>query len=273
MSFVAAAIAGAAVVGAGASIYGASKAAGAAKDAAGSANQLSADQYAQTRRDLAPYRQAGTSALRALQMATDPAYAGKTSMEVPLSQEEIDAQMRAKYSEWLQGDAQSGPIKNTPEAWAAFQRDFEQGRLGSIKGTRTVDTGTAQNAFVASPGYQFRLDQGNKAIASGAAARGRLFSGDALKKTAAFSQGTASQEWDNYLANLRYLSGVGQASATQTAALGANAANTQGANTMAAGGQRASSYLTAAEGVNNAVQGGLGNYLLADYLKTKPVGG
>jgi hypothetical protein len=58
-----AAIIGAATIGAGASIYGANKAASAQTKAANQASQVQKEQYAQTRADLAPYRDTGTTAL------------------------------------------------------------------------------------------------------------------------------------------------------------------------------------------------------------------
>ena len=47
------------------------------------------------------------------------------------------------------------------------------------------------------PGYQFRIDQGNKAIQSSAAARGTLLTGGTLKALAGYSQGLASNEYGN----------------------------------------------------------------------------
>lgn len=47
------------------------------------------------------------------------------------------------------------------------------------------------------PGFQWRLDQGNKAIERGAAARGTLLSGGTLKDMLNYSQGLASQEYGN----------------------------------------------------------------------------
>jgi hypothetical protein len=63
MSFVAVAVAGAAVVGAGVSIYSANKAAGAAGRAANSSIGEQQREYDQARADNAPYRNTGTSAL------------------------------------------------------------------------------------------------------------------------------------------------------------------------------------------------------------------
>jgi hypothetical protein len=63
MSFVAVAVAGAAVVGAGAAIYSSNKAAGAASKAAGSSIAEQNQEYNQTRADQAPWRTTGASAL------------------------------------------------------------------------------------------------------------------------------------------------------------------------------------------------------------------
>lgn len=56
-------IAGATLAGAGASMYSANKAASAQKKAAQQAGQIQQDQFAQTRGDLAPYRDVGSNAL------------------------------------------------------------------------------------------------------------------------------------------------------------------------------------------------------------------
>ena len=128
--------------------------------------------------------------------------------------------------------------------------------------------------FKVDPGYQFRLDQGNKAIQNLAAATGNLNSGRALKDAMNFSSGLASQEYQNaygrynndyntglnsHLQNyqtgfnanstnqnnifnkLAALAGIGQSSASSLANAGQNYANQagnaigQGANAQAAG--------------------------------------
>lgn len=49
--------------------------------------------------------------------------------------------------------------------------------------------------YQADPGYQFRLDQGNKALNNSAAARGGLLSGATLKAITDYNSGAASQEY------------------------------------------------------------------------------
>lgn len=57
------AVVGGAVIGAGASIYAADKASDAQAEAAAQAAQIEREQYEQTRKDLAPYRDAGTGGI------------------------------------------------------------------------------------------------------------------------------------------------------------------------------------------------------------------
>ena len=47
------------------------------------------------------------------------------------------------------------------------------------------------------PGYQFRLSEGSKALERAAAARGSLQGGGTLKALTRYSQGEASQEYQN----------------------------------------------------------------------------
>jgi hypothetical protein len=53
----------------------------------------------------------------------------------------------------------------------------------------------ALSDYIADPGYQFRLEQGNKAINNAQAARGSFFSGRALKEAVDYNSGAASDEF------------------------------------------------------------------------------
>lgn len=130
--------------------------------------------------------------------------------------------------------------------------------------------------FQADPGYQFRQDQGQQALERSAAARGGLMSGAALKDTARFSQGLASQEYqsafDRFSTNragkmnpLLSLAGSAQTASGALGAAGQNFANsagnalgqyaaTAGQNMTGAGNARASGYMGAA----NAISSGIG---------------
>lgn len=109
----------------------------------------------------------------------------------------------------------------------------------------------AQDAFTASPGYQFQLDQGLQALDRRNAMSGRLSSGNADIDTLTYANGLASQDWNQWLSNLtggvdraiglnRDLSGL--ATDTANARLGVAgdvASGLTDANNMMAGGKEA----------------------------------
>lgn len=128
--------------------------------------------------------------------------------------------------------------------------------LSQMMGQMTPDgyfnqTYTGQDIY-SDPSYQFRLQQGQNAIQSSAAAQGGLLSGATLKALQNYGQESASQEYSNAYNRFnadqtnRYnrlsnLVGIGQNAAAQVGNAGAQTAqavanNTmQGANALAAG--------------------------------------
>jgi hypothetical protein len=129
--------------------------------------------------------------------------------------------------------------------------------------------------FQQDPGYQFRMDQGMKAIERSAAARGGLLSGNTGGALQNFGQGLASQEYqnaynraltgyntgvasENQLYNRQAgLAGIGQTAANFVGTAGAaNAANVGNLMTSGAAAQ-AAGYMGGA----NAVSQGVGQYL------------
>lgn len=133
--------------------------------------------------------------------------------------------------------------------------------------------------FTTSPEYQFTMDEGRKAIETGAAARGDLMSGATLKALTRFGQNTANQFYNNafdrYNINqtnrfnrMAALAGIGQAATNQLAGLGSGMANNvsnltvAGGNALAAGVQGAGAARAAGTmGASNAFNSGLQNYL------------
>lgn len=126
------------------------------------------------------------------------------------------------------------------------------------------------------PSYQFRLQQGQDAIQSSAAARGGLLSGATLKALQGYGQDMASQEYQNaynrfnadqtnQYNRLSNLVGVGQNAAAQQGNAGAQTAQAVANNTMAganaqaagqiAAGNRTANNFGALLGVGNMVSG------------------
>lgn len=132
---------------------------------------------------------------------------------------------------------------------------------------------TSLAAFEASPGYDFRLNEGMKAIERAAAARGLRLSGGALKDSARFGQGLASDEYGAFYGRtmndysrqygeamddqnlLRSLAGMGQTATQQQIGAGNQFAAGTSANLNRMGNALAGGYT----GQANAITGGINN--------------
>lgn len=150
----------------------------------------------------------------------------------------------------------------------------------------------SMTAFQQDPGYQFRLDEGQRAIERSTAARAGLQSGAALKAAARYGQDYGSQEYQNafnrYQAEraakinpLLSILGAGQTSANALT----NAAGTTGTNlsntamnlgnNLATGygnlGQaRASGYVGMGNALNTALNTGTNAYMMSQFMNRMP---
>jgi hypothetical protein len=106
-----------------------------------------------------------------------------------------------------------------------------------------------------SPGYQFRFNEGQRAVDSSGAARGQLMSGGTLKDLARFGQGIAADDFNQQFNRTASVAQGGAQANTTLGQLGANAATNIGNNFMQAGNARASGYA----GQTAAFQNGLSN--------------
>lgn len=163
----------------GTSILGAITAADAARDAArtqaGAANDANAllwQMYNQNRADLAPYRQAGYASLGQLAGLVDQPFALPEAFDP------------------------SG-LGFDPSAYAFTP---EAGRFTSTQPAFTDPSlaftpPSGQQVLTDDPGYQFRVQQGMKALEGSAAARGGLLSGSTARGITNYGQQAASQEY------------------------------------------------------------------------------
>lgn len=124
--------------------------------------------------------------------------------------------------------------------------------------------------FTQDPGYQFRMDQGSKALQASAAARGGLLNGGTIKALDRYGQDYASNEYQsayNRFNNdqttrfnrLSALAGTGQTATNSIATLGATAANNISSNMLASGNAQAANAINQGNLVNNGVSS-LGNF-------------
>lgn len=260
------AVAGATLVGGAISANGAKRAGSAVARGADAATAETARQYDTTRADLAPYRTTGTGALNQL---------GRLFGLPTTTPEQFQAQQDITVGDTAlpAGTTTRDIGKGWAEVWNGGNR-IGTLRPGGSNGRFLNDTGTDINAlrqstqqanapqtpagpdmsaFFQSPGYNFTRSEGTRGIESSFAARGGAASGNALKALAEFNSGLASQEFGNYVNQLGTIAGIGQSSTNQTAAYGADAANSAGRNALYAGEARASGVEGQASAINNGI--------------------
>lgn len=119
------------------------------------------------------------------------------------------------------------------------------------------DKPQGHGGFQTTPGYDFRMQQGVNALEGSAAASGGLYSGRTMKALQDYGQGTASQEYGNYMNRLSGLAGSGQSAAGQQA----TAAGNLGQSVGAAYGDIGNAQAAGAIGQANAWSGGINNAL------------
>lgn len=170
--------------------------------------------------------------------AAGSAYAGKQSSKAAKTQ----AASADRASEIQQAN-----FEQTREDLMPYKQAGDTA-LGQLMGQMTPDgyfnqAYTGQDIY-SDPSYQFRLQQGQDAIQSSAAAQGGLLSGATLKALQGYGQDMASQEYSNAYNRFnadqtnRYnrlsnLVGIGQNAAAQVGNAGAQTSQAIANNTMA----------------------------------------
>ncbi len=108
-------------------------------------------------------------------------------------------------------------------------------------------------AFVDSPDYQWRLNEGQRNIGNSFAARGGAASGNALRALTDFNQGQASGEFQNWFNRRTQIADRGNQANSNIQSSAQNYTTGYGAGQQQLGDARASGIL----GVTGAIQGGL----------------
>lgn len=151
-----------------------------------------------------------------------------------------------------------GDLSTYRDAGAASTKTL-QDQLPFLTSPITMDEATLQNT----PGYQFNLTQGLKAVQNSAAARGLGVSGAAQKGAATFATGLADSTYQNQFNNeninrtnaynrLKGLVDTGENAAAQTGVIGTQAAQTTANATIAGGNAAAAGANALGTAVSNA---------------------
>lgn len=120
--------------------------------------------------------------------------------------------------------------------------------------------------FSKDPGYDFRMQEGMKALERSAAARGGLNSGATLKSIGRYGQDYASNEYgnaynrfnqdrDRRFGRLSNIAGMGQGANSSVGNAGMNYANNSGANMMGAANAQGAAGIASANAWGGALNG------------------
>ena len=170
-----------------------------------------------------------------------------------------EAQQAAQESSQSYADAEDHIFQAGRTAVNRFNPfyDLGSGAANRLNSMYSGSGGADYGAFRDGPGYQFRLEEGQRAVDNSGAARGMTQSGAQLKALQRYGQGTADQGFNNWFAQQMQMSGQGQSAANSMAGVGMSAANSVGQMKTGGGDARASGYLA-----KGAIKGGLFNTAL-----------
>lgn len=268
------------VIAAGGAVASASIASSGAKSAAQSAQQ-SADQasavqqniYNQNAATLAPYVQAGMPATSAINSLLGLGGTQRSSQTI--TQAPYDANYGADYAGYPFGGIAG---IDAPGSIAArfYQGNYSPASLyaSATQSSPQTDYNNAFQNYLNSTGYQFQLDQGNRAINSGYAGAGTLKSGAAMKAITDYNRNKASEYFNTYLGQLGNQQALGLSAASAQAGVGQNYANSLANIAMANGANQANAALVRSQntaGLVNSLGGIAAN--IAGGLSTPSYGG
>lgn len=304
---VAAAIVGGAIIGGVASGVAGNEAADAQTDAARAAGNTELTMDARNRADLAPYREVGGMALSQLanglgiaaprteaqRNAQQPVVVGDASLPAGTTTRPLGGgRYEVVYNGQTVGNLVPGgkngrflsngtplPTLDTtnPQALTAPSTASADTAGGTAFGDFNRDFTLAD--FQKDPGYQFRMDEGEKGLERSAAATTGVLNGGTLKALQRYGQDYASGEYSNAYARfnndrtqrfnrLSALAGTGQTATNTTATLGTNAANNIAETQLQTGNVRAANAINTGNAINGATSS-LGQF----YLQQQYMGG
>lgn len=185
-------------------------------------------------------------------------------------------QNSANLAPWMTSGANSNSLVNYLTG-ASGQAPAGYGGAMGGQGALTAAFQPTMAQLAQTPGYQFTLDQGLKSTQNSYASKGLASSGAAMKGTADYASGLASntyqQQFQNYWGQnqniYNMLTGQSTAGLQAASALasGGNAlAQGQSNNLVGAGNAQAAAYNTMGSSLGNAAQGIAGYGLLSNYL-------
>ena len=133
---------------------------------------------------------------------------GKSSASSAISGASAQAQALDEQARQTGQANYNAAISNVQPYISTGQNALTQ--YGNLLGVNGQDAASsAMSTFQASPGYQYQLQQGLKAVDAGAASQGMLRSGATLRAEQTLGSSLANNDFSSYLGRLNSLAGLG----------------------------------------------------------------
>ena len=158
-------------------------------------------------------------------------------------------------------------VGTQPDTFSVGNRLFDsRNAAADFVQSQQPSQGFQYQGFQKTPGYDFQLQEGQKAIDRAASASGRLHSGATVKAGQRFAQGLADQSYNNHLNRLASLAGAGQVATGTAVNLGQSNANALSNLQLQKGNAQASSFNAIGGAANNAFDNTIGGLSAFGFL-------
>jgi len=235
-------------------------------------NALAREQYAKNQAALAPWQQRGNAAGQAINALLGIGLPSSANDNTLPNSTVAGTPIYGGTTGYRPADGWVGfnPVKGPDYGRNALLGDFGAPTGGHVS-TQANDIRPAQtyadpnqqyqdafSNYRNSTGYNFRVNEGARALNAGFAGKGTLRSGAAMKAFGEFGQNIASGEFNNYLNSLFSVSNQGLSAANAQAGVGSNLVNAVTNNNNNAAGALGANAL-AAGNANAQMWGAVGN--------------
>lgn len=134
---------------------------------------------------------------------------------------------------------------------------IDRSKLGPGEGVEPGSPGDlssyAKYDYQKDPGYDFRMQEGIKALDRSAAARGSLNSGAQLRRLTRYGQDYASNEYQRVYDRIAQIAGFGRGASSESAGVIVNTGQNIGGALINAGEARASGFVASGNAIANAL--------------------
>ncbi len=228
------------------------------------------------RNDLAPYREGGTVAQSAydfeLGLGERPMIGG-TAPQIETFKQTSQNALAPRPLGYTAGDSTirdrlaRQPTTTSTSKFRVNGQVFDTRQEAEAYAQANMTGGTAYGGYTKTPGYDFRLKQGQDSLEASAAARGGLYSGAAMKSALEYGQDYGTSEYGNYMNRLAGRADSGMAAAQMSGAASQQAASGVSNALNAGGNAKAAGYIGQGIAINDGIQNVLGAW---NYQKNIP---